>query len=50
LRKAATIVAIMKPIPTVMSDRADNMVLATAMAADTPFLVSGDRELQELGA
>jgi predicted nucleic acid-binding protein len=33
----------------VLPDRADNVVLATAIGAGTPYVVSGDREMQNLG-
>lgn len=50
LSRVATIVDIVEPIPDVVSDPADNLVLATALSAGVPYLVSGDRELQRLGA
>jgi len=46
----ATVVAVAEPIPDVVSDPADNLVLATALSAGVPYLVSGDRELQRLAA
>lgn len=45
----AVVVEVSDPIPTVLSDPADNLVLATALSANVPFIVSGDRELQRLG-
>jgi predicted nucleic acid-binding protein len=44
----ATIVEITAPVPDAVSDPADNLVLATALSARVPYLVSGDRELQRL--
>lgn len=46
----ATVVAIVEPIPDVVSDPADNLVLATALSVGVPYLVSGDREMQRLAA
>ncbi|MGH2615822.1 MAG: putative toxin-antitoxin system toxin component, PIN family [Thermomicrobiales bacterium] len=46
----ATNVDITVAIPNVVSDPADNIVLATAESANARYLVSGDRELQRLGA
>jgi putative PIN family toxin of toxin-antitoxin system len=43
------VVDIATPIPTVLPDRADNMILATAKAGSTPYIVTGDRELLALG-
>ncbi len=45
----ATILVISTPVPSVVTTRADNLVLATAKCAGVPFVVSGDRELQRLG-
>ncbi len=50
VREFANIVQIAEPIPSVLPDRADNMVLATAVSARAPYIVSGDRELQGLGS
>lgn len=46
---AATIVPVTAPVPAVVRSRADNLVLATAESARAPYVVSGDRELQQLG-
>jgi predicted nucleic acid-binding protein len=45
----ATVAPPATPLPTVLPDRADNVVLATAIGAGTPYVVSGDREMQNLG-
>lgn len=49
LRDVGTVVEIEEPIPTVLADRADNLVLATATAGSTPYIVTGDREILQLG-
>lgn len=49
VRTTATIVRITTPVPTVARSRVDNLVLATAASAGVQYLVSGDRELQQLG-
>jgi putative PIN family toxin of toxin-antitoxin system len=48
LLDSATVVEIDEPIPTVLSDDGDNLVLATALSAKASHIVSGDRELQLL--
>ncbi|MCC7021932.1 MAG: putative toxin-antitoxin system toxin component, PIN family [Thermomicrobiales bacterium] len=49
LLEYCAIVELRDPIPVVLVDEADNLVLATALAGKAPYLVSGDRELQRLG-
>ena len=49
LLEFAAIVEITAPIPSVLSDRGDNLVLATALSAGVSYVVTGDRELQALG-
>jgi predicted nucleic acid-binding protein len=49
LLRFATVAPPATPLPTVLPDRADNVVLATAIGAGTPYVVSGDREMQNLG-
>lgn len=46
----AVIFEITEAVPDVVSDPEDNLVLATAASANVQYLVSGDRELQRLGA
>lgn len=48
IQRFATIVAVAAPIPSVLSQRADNIVLATAISAQAPFVVTGDREMRNL--
>ncbi len=48
VREIATLVPITFPVPTAVSDRADNLVLATAESAGAAYLVTGDGELQRL--
>ncbi len=45
LLEYCAIVELRDPIPVVLVDEADNLVLATALAGKAPYLVSGDREL-----
>lgn len=45
----ATVVEVTEPVPAVLVDSADNQVLAAAMSANCPYIISGDRELQRLG-
>ena len=49
VRENTTIVTITTPVPNVLRTRADNLVLATAESAGVAYIVSGDRELQQLG-
>lgn len=49
LLEFCTIVELRDPIPTVLDDEADNLVLATAITGNVSYLISGDRELQRLG-
>ena len=42
-------VVITAPIPDIVSTFGDNLVLATAESAGTPYLVTGDKELLRLG-
>src|SRR4051794_29906759 len=48
LREYAMVVEIAGPVPTVVSEQGDNLVLATALGGAAPYIVTGDRELQEL--
>lgn len=48
LRDFATFVEIIEPAPSVLPDAADNLVLATALSANVPFVVTGDRKMREL--
>jgi putative PIN family toxin of toxin-antitoxin system len=48
LLEFATVVEITASVPTVVSDYGDNVVLATALSAKAPYVVTGDRELQRL--
>lgn len=48
LLEFATVVELTAPVPTVVSDYGDNVVLATALSAKAPYVVTGDRELQRL--
>ena len=44
----ATVVEIEEPVPVVLTDLPDNLVLATALSAGAPYVVSGDHALQGL--
>lgn len=48
LREFATVVEISGSEPTIVSQRGDNLVLATALRGGVQYIVSGDRELQDL--
>jgi predicted nucleic acid-binding protein len=48
LLENATLVQVTKPVPTILQDKADNLVLATALIAHMPYIITGDRELQRL--
>jgi putative PIN family toxin of toxin-antitoxin system len=48
LIETAVMVEIDAPVPTVLPDHADNLVLATALSAKASHIISGDRELQLL--
>lgn len=48
VQRFATIVAVTEPIPDVLSQRADNIVLATATSAKATYIVTGDREMRNL--
>lgn len=50
VRETATIIPITTPIPTAVTSRADNLVLATAESAGVAYVVTGDAELLRLGA
>jgi len=49
VRATARVVTVTPPIPTVLTSQADNVVLATVQTAGVPYIVSGDREMQQLG-
>ena len=49
LRELATVVSITEPIPDILPDQADNVILATASSAGVPYLISGDRQVLTLG-
>jgi len=49
VRATAAIIPVTTPLPTVVRTRADNLVLATAETGGVPYVVTGDRELQNLG-
>jgi putative PIN family toxin of toxin-antitoxin system len=49
LRELATVVEIAAPVPVVLQDHAGNLILATAVSANVPYIITGDRELQMLG-
>lgn len=48
LSSEAVLVFPQEPVPGITPDRADDLVLAAAAAGDAAFLVTGDRELQDL--
>jgi putative PIN family toxin of toxin-antitoxin system len=50
VRAAATVVRIDTPVPSVVTGRGDNLVLATAESAGATYVVTGDAELRRLGA
>jgi predicted nucleic acid-binding protein len=45
----ATVVEIAEPVPEVVPDVPDNLILATALGGGARYLVSGDRALRQLG-
>lgn len=49
VRATARVITISPPIPTVLTSRADNIVLATARVAGVPYVAAGDRKMQQLG-
>jgi putative PIN family toxin of toxin-antitoxin system len=49
LRAEATLVTPASAVPSVAEDAEDDLVLATAIAGDADFLVTGDKYLQALG-
>jgi uncharacterized protein len=49
LRTGATLVTPVATVRGVAADEKDDLVLATAIAGDAGFLVTGDRSLQALG-
>lgn len=49
VQRFSLIVEVTAPIPSVLSQRADNVVLATAISAQAPYIVTGDREVRNLG-
>ena len=49
LREYSTNVSIVDPIPGILEDDPDNVILTTALSAGVAFLVSGDRALRTLG-
>ena len=48
IRERATIVPITSTLPTVSKDPDDNMVLATAESGNASYIVTGDRQLQDI--
>lgn len=50
VRQRATVIIITTPIPSNVSDYADNLVLATAESGGVGYVVTGDAELLRLGA
>ena len=49
LRAAATVVVPVSTVQGIAEDEEDDLVLATAVAGDAGFLVTGDKHLQGLG-
>ena len=50
VRAAADVVRIATPVPSVVTGRGDNLVLATAESAGVACVVTGDAELLRLGS
>ena len=48
IRERATIVPITSTLPTVSKDPDDNIVLATAESGNASYIVTGDRQLQDI--
>ncbi len=50
VRQRAIVIPITTPVPTIVSEYDDNLVLATADSGGVAYLVTGDAELLRLGA
>jgi putative PIN family toxin of toxin-antitoxin system len=49
VRRFAVHTIVSAPMPAVLPQRADNVVLATAVSAGASYVITGDRKMRELG-